>query len=53
MIIGLTLAAFALAVFTFGCCEIRAIKKRDDLLRVEISKVTHIALDRVVREETA
>ena len=52
MIVGLTVAAFAIAVFTFGCCEIRAIKKRDDALGVEIQKVTHAALDKVVRAET-
>lgn len=53
MIVGLTFAAVALAVFTFGCCEIRAIKKRDNSLRVEIEQVTKQALERVVRTENS
>ena len=52
MIVGLTFAALAIGVFTFGCCEIRATKKRIDDLRAEISKVTNIALERVVRAES-
>lgn len=51
MIVGLTIAAFVVAVFTFGCCEIRSTKKRDDNLKAEIAKVTKIALERVIRAE--
>lgn len=49
MIVGFTIAAFTLAVFTFGCCEIRTIKKRDDALRAEIARATNQSIQRVVR----